>query len=148
VIKKPIALLGAYKKKMEFTELVEQIKKDYMEDRPSHILIEERSNGRALLQTFRHTVRIGETMVKLPTVSFNVWCKNNKIPSNLSKQERIDISLPHITQGEVLVPEENSEWKSMFLKEWVSMSDKSMDIIDSSTQAIIYLKGKKRIELW
>jgi len=145
---KPIALLGAYKKKMEFTELVEQIKKDYMEDRPSHILIEERSNGRALLQTFRHTVRIGETMVKLPTVSFNEWCKRNRIPSNLSKQERIDMSLPHVTHGEVLVPEESTEWKSMFLKEWVAMSDASMDVIDSSTQAIIYLKGKKRIELW
>jgi len=143
-----VALLGAYKKKMEFTELVEQIKKDYIEDRPNEIVIEERSNGRALLQIFRHTVRIGDKMLKLPTVSFNEWCKRNKIPSNLSKQERIDMTLPHVTHGEVLVPEEDSEWKSMFLKEWVAMSDASMDVIDSSTQAIIYLKGKRRIELW
>jgi len=125
---------------MEFTELVEQIKADYMQDNPNEILIEERSNGRALLQTFRHPV--------LPTVSFNEWCKRHKIPSNLSKQERIDMTLPHVAHGEVLVPEEDSEWKSMFLKEWVAMSDASMDVIDSSTQAIIYLKGKRRIELW
>ena len=145
---RPMALVGAYKKKMDYVELVEQIKKDYMEDQPREIIIEERSNGRALLQTFRHTIRIGDKMVKLPTVSFNEWCKRNKIPSNLSKQERIDMSLPHITHGEVLVPEENSEWKSMFLKEWVSMSDKSMDIIDSTTSGIIYMKGKRKIILW
>jgi len=120
-------LIDCVRGKWEYPELKRMVQACNNKHKADTILIEDKSSGQQIIQDLQRGTN-------LPIINF----KTDK-----DKQARVRICSSTIESGRVFLPE-NAEWLVDFLKEFNNFPNaKHDDIVDSTTQGLIYLTREK-----
>ena len=120
-------LLNLFRDKIEFPELKRMVTSLAEEWNPTEILVEDRASGQSLIQELK-------TSTLLPVIS---------VKPDRDKQSRAQAITPIIAAGKVYLPE-NAPRLPEFLDEMASFPNGLHDdIVDSTSQALNYLRQPK-----
>jgi len=122
---KEFYLLNVFRKRLEYPDLKRALKEQAALYKPSTILIEDKASGTQLLQELR---REGMYNIKACT------------PGEKDKVMRLHLQTATFENGQVFLPKE-APWLPDYVKELMSFpGSKYDDQVDSTTQALEYLK--------
>lgn len=133
VCEKGFYLLRVINKRLDTIGLESEFLKTYHRDKPAHVLIENKSSGRYLIQKFQQ-VHDGDL---LPIVSIDVTGRDG------DKQQRFMSAIDYIMHGQVYFPQ-NTLWIDDYVKQLTTFpNSKFADMVDSTSQFFKWIKENK-----
>jgi predicted phage terminase large subunit-like protein len=127
-----IIKIDTCKAKLSFTKTIEKIKEFNTKYKPKALLIEDKANGPAIIDSLKTNLK-----------------NTNIIPINpkASKESRAWSVTPMFDARKIYFPQ-NSPWIDDYTNELLSFPNaKHDDQVDATTQALNYLKSKKILEI-
>lgn len=120
-------LIDVWRGKVEFPELKRIAIALTERDNPTAVLVEDKASGQSLIQEFQRNTRIPVLPVKVDT----------------DKESRVYAVTPLIEAGRVYLPE-SAQWLHDYIEELSAFpTGEHDDQVDSTSQAINWLNGKK-----
>lgn len=128
-------LLHVLRKRLEYPDLKRSVKEMVTQFKPHAILIEDKSSGIALIQDLKND-GVSRIVPYLPN-------------AGMDKEMRLFAQTALFENGQVFLPQQ-APWLDEYKNELFSFpGTKYDDQVDSTTQALDYLKNKRsRIEIW
>lgn len=125
-------LINCVRGKWKFPQLQTEVISFYNKYKPNRVVIEPKSNGKALIQNLKH-------MGKIPVIPVDPKFMR------LSKQERTNQIIGQVESGNVLFPEDVA-WLWDFKSEVLDFDNgEHDDQVDAMVHAIYYLVYKKKL---
>jgi predicted phage terminase large subunit-like protein len=123
-------LLFQIRKRLDFTETLNAVRRVTAEYPDTIKLVEEKANGAAVINTLRSEI---ENIIPINTKTFR-W-------SDQSKEARLNAVAPQFAAGNVYLPmEENAPWIPDYVQELTTFpSARHDDQVDATSQALLYL---------
>jgi predicted phage terminase large subunit-like protein len=127
-------LLDVFRKRLNYPDLKRSVAEQAARHKPNSILIEDKASGTPLIQDLK---RAGVFFIKA-----------YEPPSQMDKVMRLHAQTAEIENGKVLLPR-SAHWLRDYVQELISFpGSKHDDQVDSTTQALDYLRCNYSLEVW